>query len=185
MILGLLALGAALFLAIQFIIIPRNEEAHEKYLAAQQDPAAHDLGAILKYKNRYMGNASNDINLFHSLPLSNAGMTFRLYPDLLKLEIRYPDTVESLGEAKVQAALLYNSTAAFALIGNLQTMEYSFPEASYEADRAEIEKLYADFGNILEKENWRTSVQEKMGDYQFVEASFMRVMEKSLTKHDE
>lgn len=172
----LLVIGIALFAAVQFIVIPHNNAERNKYLAAQQEPATHDISSILKYKNKYMGNASNDANLFHHLPLSNVEINFELFSDNLELEVNYKDTVRNIGEEKVKSSLLYNSTAAFALIDNLKVIDYNFFGASYQVKRADIESLYSNFSNILEKENWSNYIQGKMNDHQYVEDAFQRVI---------
>lgn len=172
----LLAFGVVLFVVIQFSVIPHSNTVKANYITAQQSPQTHDLSTILKYKNKYMGNASNDINLFYHLPLSSVGMTFELFPDKLELAVNYKATVQSIGESKVKSALLYNSTAAFALIDNLQLITYQFPGASYSVKRADIVSLYLDFDHILQEKNWSSSVQHKMYDTSFVDASFLKVM---------
>lgn len=175
-IIGLLVVGVTLFIAIQFIIIPHNNSERNKYLAAQQEATTHDLSSILKYKNKYMGNASNVANLFYHLPLSNVGMNFELFSDNLEIEVNYKDTVWNIGEEKVKSSLLYNSTAAFALIDNLKVIDYNFSRVSYQVKRADIESLYSDFSNILEKENWSNYVQSKMNNLQYVDDTFLRVI---------
>ena len=175
----LLVFGAALFIVVQFFIIPHNNLKEKNYLLAQQSPATHDLNTILEYKNKYMGNSSNDINLFNHLPLSNVGMNFRLYPDDLKLEVNYKDTVWNIGEEKVKSSLIYNSTAAFALIDNLQVIVYNFSGASYQVKRSDIEKIYPNLSNILTKGNWQTLVQSKMNDKKFVENTFQKIFDKN------
>jgi hypothetical protein len=172
----LLVIGIALFATMQFIIIPHNNAKRNKYLAAQQEPATHDLSSIIKYKNKYMGNASNDGNLFYHLPLSNIEMNFELFPDNFELEVNYKDTVLNIGEEKVKSSLIYNSTAAFALIDNLKVIDYNFSGASYQVKKVDIESLYSNFSNILEKENWSNYVQSKMNDHQYVEDTFLRVI---------
>lgn len=171
----LLVIGIALFVAVEFIVIPHNNAEQDKYLADQQEPATHDLNSILKYKNKYMGNASNVGNLFYHLPLSNVGMNFELFSDNFELTVNYKGTVWNIGEEKVKSALIYNSTAAFALIDNLQIIDYNFSGASYQVKRTDIESLYSNFNNILEQDNWSNYVQSKMDDHQYVEAAFQRV----------
>lgn len=175
LIIGLLAVGVIFFAAIQFVIIPHNNANEKAYAAAQQEPATHDLSSILPYKSRYMGDASNDANLFYHLPLCNIGMSFGVDSTNYRLEVDYKETVENIGEEKVQSALLYNSTAAFALISNLNAIEYNFTGASYEVKRTDIEALYSGFGTVLQKSNWKTSVQDKMNDVAYVNETFQKV----------
>jgi hypothetical protein len=92
------------------------------------------------------------------------------------VEVNYKDTVANIGEEKVKSALLYNSTAAFALIDNLKGIDYNFSGTSYQVNRAGIESLYPDFKNILEKDTWSSLVQNKLNDNHYVEDAFQRVM---------
>jgi hypothetical protein len=176
-IVGLFVLGIALFAIVRFFVIPHRQAERQKYLTAQQEPATHDLGAVLKYKSKYMGNASNDANLFYNLPLSNTGMDFQLFPEKLALEVNYKDTVWNVGEEKVKRSLLYNSTTAFALIDNLQEIDYNFPGVSYRVKRTDIEALYPNFTDILQTDQWKTSVQMKMDDTRYVDETFRKVFQ--------
>lgn len=176
-IIGLFVIGIALFATVQFIIIPHQQAGQQRYLAAQQEPATHDLHAVLKYKSKYMGNAANDANLFYHLPLNNTGINFQLFSEKLALEVNYKDTVWNIGEEKVKRSLLYNSTAAFALIDNLQEIDYHFSGASYRVKRTDIEALYANFSGILQTVQWKTFVQTKMDDSQYVDETFRKVFQ--------
>lgn len=174
-IIGLLVIGISLFVVVQFVVIPHQQAKQHQYLAAQQEPATHDLSTVLKYKSKYMGDASNDANLFQNLPLSNTEMNFRLFSDKLELEVNYKDTIWNIGEEKVKRSLLYNSTAAFALINNLQEIDYNLSGAAYRVKRIDIEALYSDFANILNANTWKTSVQTKMNNSQYVDETFSKV----------
>lgn len=176
-IVGLLLAGMLLFALIQFVWIPRSNAEREKYIAAQQDPITHDLSRILPYQNKYMGNASNDANLFANLPLSDVGMDYQLFSDRLELAVNYKGAVGSVGEERVKRSLLYNSTAAFALIGNLKAIDYNFSGASYRVERADVEALYSDFSHILDPENWKNSVQKNLSDRSYVEHAFSKAVQ--------
>ncbi len=175
LIISLLTIGIALFAVVQFVVIPHNQTEQQKYLSAQQEPATHDLNTVLKYKNKYMGNASNDANLFNHLPLSTTGMNFQLFSDKLDLEVNYKDTVWNIGEEKVKRSLLYNSTAAFALIDNLQVIDYNFLDTSYQVKRNDIEALYSNFPDILNSKKWDSLVRVKMNDSQYVDNTFKKI----------
>lgn len=176
-IVGLLVMGIALFAVVQFFVIPHRQAEQRQYLTAQQEPTTHDLNTILKYKNKYVGNASNDANLFYHLPLNNTGMNFQLFSEKLALEVSYKDTVWNIGEEKVKRSLLYNSTAAFALIDNLKEIDYNFSGTSYRVKRNDIEGLYSNFADILQSNRWKTSVQMMMDDTQYVDETFRKVFQ--------
>ena len=92
----------------------------------------------------------------------------------IKLEMNYKDTIRNIGEEKVKRSLLYNSTAAFALIENLKEIDYNFSEASYQAKRTDIEALYSNFLYILQTDQWKASVQAKMNNTQYVDEAFKK-----------
>ena len=98
----LMVVGIIAFGVVNLIIIPNNNkaqaEAQQQYVINQQDPNTHKLSSIIKCKNKYMGNASNLINLFYSLPMSNEGILFRLFPEKLTVEVNYKDAVWNIQE---------------------------------------------------------------------------------------
>lgn len=175
----LLAVGIALYSAISLVVIPRGEAASSAYAAAQLEPTTHDLGSILKYKSRYMGDFSNTCNLFYHLPLSGAGLHFRLYPDSLGLEVDYGKSCAELGGARVEKALIYDSTAAFALIGNLKSIDYRFPDRDLKVGRADVEDLYPDFSRLLDADAWRRDVQKPLENQSYVKSAAKKVLKPS------
>lgn len=172
----LLIVGTLLFGVIQFAVIPHNNAEKQKYAIAQLEPTTQNLNEISGYKNSYMGDSSNIINLFYHLPLADVKTEFQMFPNDFTVEVNYKDTVADIGEEKVNKALLYNSTAAFALIGNLKYIVYNFTGASYKVSRGDVENLYKDFGNILKESNWKKSVQNKLADKQFVSQSAKKIL---------
>lgn len=169
-IIGLVIAGLTLFAVIQFIVIPKqalqeriDEEQQRIYAKQQQYPATHDLNRILEYKHPYMGKATNLIQIFNHLPLSEYGTTFEIDSDKLAVAVNYDETVLNIGEDHVKQALKYNSIAAFALIDNLQEIIYNFPDQSYPFTRAEIEANYGSpLSRLLTIDKWKTEVQDKL-----------------------
>jgi hypothetical protein len=158
---------------VEGVIIPRDKEIQQQYIIEQQDPTTHDLNSILKYKNKYMGNASNLLNLFRNLPLSNVPRTFELFPENLTLVVNYKVTVENTSENKVQKALIYDSIAAFALIDNLEGINYNFQGTSYKVLRSDIKKLYdMELSSLLNKEEWKSKVQNRLEDQAYINNCF-------------
>jgi hypothetical protein len=175
-IIALLIIGTAMFGIVQFIVIPHSNEEKQKYTAAQLEPTTHDLSRILDYKSNYMGDASNFINLFHHLPLSDVNMDFQMFPNDYTAEVNYKNSIQNIGQEKVEKSLIYNSTAVFALIGNLKSIVYHFSGASYKVSRTDIEKLYDGIGNILEEPNWKNKVQSKLNDHEYVLQTAKKVL---------
>jgi len=172
-------MGIFLFGLVQGVIIPRNERKNAQYMAKQQNPTTHDLNSILKYKNKYMGNSSNIINLFYNLPLNNIPMSFELFPDKLRLEVNYKDTVESINENKAKKALIYNSTVAFALIDNLEGINYNFTGLTYKVSRSDVEKWYGqNLSDLLKSEEWKSKVQDKLKENEYVNGFIKAVLKR-------
>ena len=138
-------------------------------MADQQNPTTHDLNNILKYKNKYMGNSSNIINLFYNLPLSNMEISYELFPDKLTAQVNYKEKIENINKNKVVKALLYNSTAAFALIDNIEAINYNFTGLTYKVSRSDVEKWYGqNLSALLNTEDWKSKTQLKLEDNEYV-----------------
>lgn len=175
-ILALVLIGVVLFMAIQIVIIPQNEAQSEQYQLAQRSPLTHDLESILPYKNKYMGATSNLV-MFNHLPLSDLKRTFQLRPEKFTIEIHYEEKTTDIEAKLFEQAMLYNSVAAFALVDNLQTVEYRFSDTTVVAKRVAIQGLFGeDLASLLTKEKWRTGVQDKLRDDQFVEEGMKKLI---------
>lgn len=189
-IIGLLVCGLAVFSFIHFVTIPKMKQNDAKHQIEQLDASTHDLHYILKYKHQYMGAASNIINLFRHLPLNIDSTTFELLSDDLTLRVLYKDKLDIIGaqivnakasaseqtqatiQNEVQKSLIYNSTAAYALIDNLECIEYQFLDVTYQVVRADVENLYKDFSAILTDINWNSEVQRPLSDSTYVSKTF-------------
>lgn len=165
----LAAAGIIIFSIVHGVIIPDNNKKRKQYAVEQQNPITHDLKSILKYKSKYMGDASNISNLFHTLPLSNEKMYFRLLPDKLTVEVNYEDVSVKINENSIKITLIYNSTAAFALVDNLQQITYNFKDSTYKVMRSDVEKWYGyKLSNLLNCDEWKMRVQNKLKDSKYV-----------------
>ncbi|QHQ62994.1 DUF4825 domain-containing protein [Anaerocolumna sedimenticola] len=195
----LLIIGAILYIIVRFIIIPDNARKEEEYNKAQLNAATHDLNRILPYKSPYMGDAPNIINLYNNLPMA-VDRTFHLLSDELTLEINYKDDLLLAGKKSIEMQgvqageddskqddiyqyevfkdLLYNSTAAFALIDNLKKINYNFSDINYSVTRNMIEDLYSvKLSDLLTEENWRKLVQDNLNDPELVSSSMEKAFE--------
>lgn len=186
-------MGAILYIVVRFIIIPDSVRKEMEYNKAQYNAVTHNLNSILPYKSPYMGDASNIINLYNNLPMT-VDRTFQLLSDELTLVIYYKDTFLQVGEKSVEMQedetndsngkqnqvyqdevfkdLIYNSTAAFALIDNLKKINYNFTDINYSVTRDMIEELYTvKLSELLTEKNWSVLVQDKLKDSEFVNNS--------------
>ena len=93
--------------------------------------SAYSLETILVYRSPYMGDNSNIINLFNSLPNAEKfGKQFELFPDTHSVKVYYTPHAE-LSHDDRMAMMLYNATAAFALIDNLEEITFVFPQMTH------------------------------------------------------
>ena len=173
LIITLLAVGVLMFSAVQVVILPARASKQEKYNAQQTDSLTHDISNVLKYKNQYVGNNSNTLNLFYHLPMNNLSMKFQIDSSHCSLTVSYLDTVWNIGEEKVQRDLIYNSAAAFSLIDNLKAITYEFSGNSYSFTRAQFENVFGNpLSSLLEKKTWSKKIQTKLNDINFVESFY-------------
>jgi hypothetical protein len=189
LIIALLSAGMIVF-SVMIAMMSKHDAEKQDYLNAQLNPTTADLNYILPYKNKYMGNNANTCNLFYHLPLSGSDMKFELSPENFTLQIDFNGTVSQAGKTNlkgtpyglednaetinryyttsVQKSLIYNSTAAFALIDNLEVIIYHFSDASYKVKRSDVEALYPDFNQILNEKYWKEHVQSPLQDEKYI-----------------
>ena len=141
---------------------------------------------IIKYKNKYVGNNSNDGNLINSLPLKEYGYTFSIDSKNLGLTINYHTTNWYINSDKyLEKSLIYNSVSLFSLIDNLEYINYNFSGKSFKINRSTLEKNYPNYyeinkNNTIDKNNFNQYLEEKMNDLEFVEKTFNNLFEESL-----
>ncbi|MFS0724072.1 DUF4825 domain-containing protein [Paenibacillus sp. 1P07SE] len=167
--LALLVLGAGMFVYMEAGYLPRQAAQQERYRAEQLDPLTHHLDEVLPYRHLYMGNAGNLTQLFGHLPLQDLAFTFQLYPDELTAVLRFESAATDTAQLHLQRSLIYNSTAAIALIGNLEVIRYQFTDVNYEISRSDIGEQYGAISTLLDPAAWRTSVQEPLRDPDYVQ----------------
>lgn len=162
-IIGLVIAGLAFYAVIQFVVIPEQVRQEQIYAGQQRYPATHDLNSILQYKHPYMGNATNLIQIFDHLPLSEYDTTFQIDSEKLAVAVNFDESIQNIGETRVKQSVQYNSVAAFALIDNLQKITYNFSNLSYTFTRSEIEAAYrSPLSRLLTIDKWKTEVQDKL-----------------------
>lgn len=172
MIIGILEMAA-----VEGYIKPEIDRRHKKYALDQLDPITNDYKNIIKFKNKYMGNASNIINLNWDLPLSDIPMTFELFSDKLTMEINYKKNSKDIDNTKLEKALIYNSTANFMLIDNLKAIKFNFQDKSYTITRDAVESWYGIKPEALQNEKlWNEKVQNRLKDESYVDKIFSQVI---------
>ena len=133
---------------------------------------------IIKFKNKYVGNNSNDSVLIDNLPLSEYGYTFEIDSENLGLKINYHITDWYINDnLYLQKSLIYNSVSIFSLIDNVKYIEYQFAGNSYKVSRDTIESKYPSYykivyNNEVNKENFNQLLENKMNDNEFIKNIF-------------
>ena len=166
LIIMLVSVALVATLTMQFVILPRMQKQKEEYAKNQLNPQKHSLESILEYQSKYMGDASNISQLYNNLPLSNIGTSFKLNPKELSIEVFYKQNTGAISDSLLQQALVYNATASFALIDNLQEIKYVFTGNSYIVTREIVESWYSteDLKELLTDDKWQNIVQKSLYD---------------------
>lgn len=168
-----------------YVVDSKKEYNDETIPVIPFNRAKSGIDNIIRYKNSYLGDNSNDGNLINSLPLSEFGYVFEIDSKNKGLIINYHMTdwyiVESL---YLQKALLYNSVSMFSLIENVEYIKYNFTDNSYIVTRQNLENNYPNYNNIVKnkqvnKENFIEYVECKMNDNKFIEENFEKIIKNS------
>ena len=136
---------------------------------------------IIKYKNKYVGNNSNDGNLISSLPLSEYGYVFEIDNDNLGLIIDYHITDWYINENYyLEKSIVYNSVSIFALIDNVNYIKYNFSGRTYEINRESVENNFPHYQDIVKddvnKENFNKYLEKKISDIDFIDMCFNKFL---------
>ena len=135
---------------------------------------------IIKYKNKYVGNNSNNANLLNSLPLSEYGLLLEINSEELGLTVDYHITDWYINDNMyVEKALIYNSVSIFSLIDNVQFINYNFTGKSYKIERNKLQELYPNYNKINEnginKNNFNIYLENKINDDEFIKDIFEKL----------
>lgn len=132
---------------------------------------------IIKYKNKYVGNNSNDGGLISSLPLSEYGYVFEVDSDNLGLTIDYHITHWYINEDYyLEKSIVYNSVAIFSLIDNVKYIKFNFSGKSYEVKRENVETSFPNYKDIakngINKKAFNKYLEDKINDEKFTDDLF-------------
>lgn len=135
---------------------------------------------IIKYKNKYVGNNSNDGNLISNLPLSEYGFVFEIDLENLGLIIDYHITDWYINnDYYLEKSLLYNTVSIFSLIDNVNEITFNFSGKTYKVNRSQAEKLYPNYDDIvgsnINKDNFNKYLENKMNDDKLVASTFEKI----------
>lgn len=139
------------------------------------------IDQLIKYQSDYVGDNSNTGNLINNLPLSESGYVFEIDSQTPGLVIDYHRT-DWYGndDCYVEKSLLYNSVAIFALIDNVQTIQYRFSGASHTVTRDAVEQYYPNYEKVVSRKKinehaFNQYVEKKMNDSDFIAAVFEKI----------
>lgn len=153
-------IGVPLFIWIQFFEVPSKVKLGEAKM--QQNPVTHNFETIVDYESAFMGDASNTNGLFNALPLSNEKGKIAMDPDTFLLVVNYDLPTEEY-EKEIKQTVLYNTTAAYVLIENLQIIEMRFLDKSYTVTRENVEIWFGTtLFDLKNPEAFKEQVQERL-----------------------
>lgn len=181
-ILILLIIGISGIVAVEGYAKPKVREQEARYAAEQQNPYTHDISRTLQFKSKYMGDAGNLMNLNNSLPFNELNRTYQLYPDELTAELKFPTSSVYVDAAKLKEMLVYNTTANFAMIDNLQVLRLTFEDITFTIHRKAVEEWYGGEDSLRPLQNekqWHEVVQTKMKDNAYIEQFNEQLVEKN------
>ena len=132
---------------------------------------------IIKYKNKYVGNNSNDGNLISSLPLSEYGYVFEIDSENLGLIIDYHITDWYINENYyLEKSIVYNSVSIFSLIDNVKYIRFNFSGKTYEVKRENVENYFPNYKEIVKdginKNAFNKYLEQKISDVEFIDLCF-------------
>jgi len=136
------------------------------------------IDSIEKYKSDYIGDNVNTGMLISHLPLCEYGYVFEIDSKKNGLTINYHSTDWYMNDRLyLEKSLIYNSVSIFALIDNVQYIQYHFSGSSYTITRDDLENNYPNYQKLfdkkeLNKDNFNQYVEEKMNDSSFVQSVF-------------
>ena len=132
----------------------------------------------IKYQSKYIGDNSNTEGLIENLPLSEYGYVFEINSQDCRLTIDYHFT-DWYGNDNlyVEKSMIYNAASIFALIENVQYINFNFSGSAYCITRNIFEQNYPNWKKVLQraqidKNNFNQYVEMKMNDTIFVEDIF-------------
>lgn len=153
-----------------------------RYQAAQMNPLTNDAARLVPFKNAYVGDAANDYNLSTQLPLGAVPHTIAIDPAQRSLEIRYQQSVGTLGIQTLESSLVYNATANFALIGNLNSLTFVFPGTSFHTTRVKLQSWYGGVPTLSSRSSWNRKVQQKLSHPRYVRGVFAKLFDRTERK---
>lgn len=166
----------------EYIIVDRNKKyTIDTVPVVPFNRSKSGIDNIIKYKNKYIGNNSNDGNLISSLPLSEYGYVFEIDSTNYGLIIDYHITDWYINENYyLEKSIIYNSVSIFSLIDNVQYIKYNFSGKTYEVKREDVENNFPNYKDIVKgginKEAFNKYLEKKISDIDFINLCFSKIV---------
>lgn len=150
-------IGITLILLIGvFYVLDSNQKQVKQGDMEQLHVKTHSFQKVLAYQSDYMGDASNISNLFNNLPFSDHKGTIELDSDTFTFIVNYDGTSDD-------KVVIYNTTAAFVLIKNLENVDMRFSDRSYVITRKQVEGWFGpDFEALIDPIVFKEKVQHPL-----------------------
>ena len=165
----------------EYYIIDRGKEYDETTVPNTPfNREKSGIDTIIKYKSKYVCDNSNDSALISHLTLSEYGYVFEIDGENLGLIINYHITDWYINENYyLERSLLYNSVSVFALIDNVEYINFNFSGKTYNITRNQIIEIYPNFNDIIKKginkEKFNIYLENKISDDMFVNYYFKKL----------
>lgn len=163
-----------------YIVDTKNEYTEETIPVSPFNREEKGIDKLIKYKNKYIGNNSNDGNLISHLPLSEYGYTFQIDSKNLGITINYHITDWYINENYyLERCLVYNTVSFFSLIDNVENITFNFSGKSYNTTRKQVVENYPYFNEIIKdginKDNFNKYLEDKITDLTFIDSIFNKI----------
>ena len=142
------------------------------------------INSIIKYRKYDINVLENTKGLLEHLPLSEYKFTFDIDSESLGLIINYnTKDFRPFVSNYLKKALIYNSVSIFALITNVEYIDFNFElpydNVSYHIERNYVVELYPGYKyiiqNNIDKYNFDRFVEEQINNYEFVMYNFKQL----------
>ncbi|MBM6386269.1 MAG: DUF4825 domain-containing protein [Paenibacillus sp.] len=177
-IIALVAIGIIGFIIVEGVVNPKLEAEQAEYESDQQHPMTHDFAALQKFHSPYMGDFSNLSHLNQALPLHDQLNGYQLYPETFTAQVNYSLDTSEMDTEDLEQILVYNATANFVLIDNLEQVVYQFEDTSHALSREAAQQWAGTELKVLQDPvQWDSVVRSKLEKPAKVQEAFSQIVD--------
>lgn len=167
-----------------YIVDTDNQYTVDTVVYSPFDREKSGIDTIIKYRKYDVNVLDNTKELLEHLPLSEYEFTFDIDSESLGLIINYnTKDFRPFVSNYLKKALIYNSVSIFALITNVEYIDFNFElpydNVSYHIERNYVVELYPGYKyiiqNNIDKYNFDRFVEEQINNYEFVMYNFKQL----------